>query len=272
MNSGTETDHDMHDIGTNMLGIYSLEGDVPVGPEIVLANCKDPAMLGQMLSVFENSDHVRFFLASNIDEETLELGNNLHFVKDHGNWVLAMGDDYVEVLFNDNNFNSTGNHGSFEIVPGEDGTSALKINDPAHIIDDSNVFLSDDTLPLLINETTDELMLASSSDDENGPHTIHIAQSALAETGNEHVVENFSVGDTLELKDGLTIKDITWDTNEDQTDYTLILVGDDDGNHAAVKLLGVSQADLSAHQTDVDVGTTTDDLIQHMIDSAQDFS
>jgi hypothetical protein len=262
----------MHDIGTNMLGIYSLEDDVPVGPEIVLANCKDPSMLGQMLSVFENSDHVRFFLASNVDEGNLELGNNLHFVKDHGNWVLAMGDDYVDVLFNDNSFNPAGNHGSFKIVPGEDGSSSLRINDTTHITENGDFFLSDDTLPLLINGATDELMLASSSDDDNGPHTIHIAQSALAEAGNEHVVENFSVGDTLELKEGLSIKDITWDTNEDQTDYTLILVGDDDGNHTAVKLLGVSQADLSAHQTDVDVGTTTDDLIQHMIDSAQDFS
>ena len=100
-----------------------------------------------------------------------------------------------------------------------------------------------------------------------GNDTILIDRSALSDGEDMIVVEDFHVGtDALELGDGMSVKDITSHT-DNSIDYTEVLVGDDQGNDVVVKLLGVTQTELSEHQTTISDTNTADDLIQFMIDS-----
>lgn len=104
-----------------------------------------------------------------------------------------------------------------------------------------------------------------------GNDIIHIDQSVLTGKGeSEIVVTDFQLGtDALELGDGMSVKDIISGT-QDSINYTEVLVGDDQGHDVVVKLLGVSKADLSEHQTPVEAGAGHDDLIQFLIDSGNE--
>ena len=100
-----------------------------------------------------------------------------------------------------------------------------------------------------------------------GNDTILIDRSALSDGDDMIVVEDFHVGtDALELGDGMSVKDITSHT-DNSIDYTEVIVGDDQGNDVIVKLLGVTQTELTDHQTTISDPNTADDLIQFMIDS-----
>ncbi|QJB57170.1 VCBS domain-containing protein [Pseudodesulfovibrio sp. zrk46] len=103
-----------------------------------------------------------------------------------------------------------------------------------------------------------------------GNDTVFIDQSVLGH-GSDIVVTDFNAGhDVLELGDGVSVKDITSGT-ENHVEYTEVLVGDEQGNDVVVKLLGVSQTDLSDHNSSVDsTNTAADDLIQYMIDSGNE--
>lgn len=265
--------HNADTTGGSMLGIYYLEDGIPTDPEIVLAGNKDPDMFGQMLRVFESNEHIRFFLINGENENSFELGTDLHFVKDNSDWVLAAGNDFVEVIFDDSSFNQAGNHGSFDIVHSDDGSISLRINEPNDISEDTDSRPPEESpAPLLIDDTNDNAIFAHVEESESSPSTIYIAPSALTENNSEYIVNNFNAGDTLELEEGLTIDNIIWNDSDEEVDYTQILVSDDVGNHIVVKLMGVSQTDLSEHMTDVDAGTTADDLIQLMIDSGHEQS
>ena len=69
---------------TTMLGTYTLDGNVPVEPEIVLSNCQDTAMLGQLVSMFEGTPDIRFFLIHEVDESAIDLAADFFFLKDSG--------------------------------------------------------------------------------------------------------------------------------------------------------------------------------------------
>jgi VCBS repeat-containing protein len=102
----------------------------------------------------------------------------------------------------------------------------------------------------------------------DGSDTIIIDPSVLADGGGEIVVQDFSVGtDALDLQDGMHVHNIEYGTTADSISYADVLVSDDAGHQVVVKLLGVTQTDISDHQSSVTPADHADDLIQYMIDS-----
>ncbi|QGY40221.1 tandem-95 repeat protein [Pseudodesulfovibrio cashew] len=100
-----------------------------------------------------------------------------------------------------------------------------------------------------------------------GADTLFIDHSVLDNGGGDIVVNDFQLGnDALELGEGMTVKDIT-SGSDNSINYTEVLVGDEHGNDVVVRLLGVSQTDISSHQSDVAAEHQGDDLIQYIIDS-----
>ncbi|WP_285907335.1 tandem-95 repeat protein, partial [Pseudodesulfovibrio pelocollis] len=101
----------------------------------------------------------------------------------------------------------------------------------------------------------------------DGFDTIIIDRSVLADGGGEITVEDFSVGmDALDLRDGMEVRDIAFGTTADNISYADVLVGND-ADQVVIKLLGVSQTNLSGHQSAVTHENHVDDLLQYMIDS-----
>ena len=74
--------------------------------------------------------------------------------------------------------------------------------------------------------------------------------------------------DTLQLDHGITIRDVIFHSDSDFTE--LIIGGPDSFSNDAdvvVKLLGVTQFELFAHDPGLAHSNSIDDLIQHMIDT-----
>nr|WP_287410700.1 hypothetical protein [Pseudodesulfovibrio sp.] len=253
-------DTNMND--TTMLGTYSLEGNVPVEPEIVLANCMDTAMLGQLVSVFQGNPDIRFFLIHDAPENAVDLTGDLHFLKDGGSWVLANNNSLLGVLFDNADFNPNGTEDTFSLSQNIDGSWAVMMDNTPSLAD----------LPpseqLLVDLAEDNLFV---DDNVAGTSTDHdsffIDPSVLEHGENEIIVSNFTVGsDTLELPEGMSVKDVIVDTEHDLTE---VIIGQNDTGHddIVVKLLGVSQPDLPTHDYGIDTDTSTDDLINHLISS-----
>ncbi|MFH1913792.1 MAG: Ig-like domain-containing protein, partial [Pseudomonadota bacterium] len=132
---------------------------------------------------------------------------------------------------------------------------------------------------LLVGGPGDDLLIGGSGNDTFNPgsgrdvirtgdgfDTIIIDRSVLADGGGEITVEDFSVGlDALDLQDGMEVRGIEFGTI-DQIDYADVLVGTDE-DQVVIKLLGVSQTNLSGHESAVTHDNHVDDLLQYMIDS-----
>ena len=253
---------DNHVIKTTMLGTYILEGNMPSEPDIVLVNSTDTTMLGQLISVFQNNPDIRFFLLHNIDENTVDLAGDFHFVKDGGNWVLANNNSILEVHFDNADFNPAGSESLFSIGQTSDGSWAISTEDIAAIAD----------LPpsehLLVDLAEDGILVDGSvAETTLDSESFFIDPSVLGHGENEIVFTNFTVGsDTLELPDGLSVKDVIVDTEHDVTE---LIIGQDNttNDDIVVKLLGVSQPDLPMHEYGIDSDHATDDLINHLINS-----
>jgi len=220
---------------TTMLGTFTLDGDVPVEPEIVLANCTDAAMLGQLVSVFQDNPYIRFFLV-NTNEADIDLNGDFHFIKDSGNWVLANSNTMHNVRFDNADFNPAGSESTFSLIQAEDGSHSIALDEAAQVglIDTDSFFID---------------------------------PSVLDQGESEIVLSNFTVGsDVLELPADMAIKDIFVDNEHDLTN---VIVGqnNDVQDDIVVKLLGVSQQDLPTQDFGLDAESTTDDLINHLISS-----
>ncbi|BCS87996.1 hypothetical protein [Pseudodesulfovibrio sediminis] len=246
---------------STMLGTYTLDGPVPVEPEIVLNNCQDTALLGQLVSVFSGNPDIRFFLVQ--DADTLDMNADFHFLRDGGNWVLANNDTLVDVLFDDASFNPSGTEGTFSLVQDVNGSYLIDtgIADAAAIppSDQLLVDLADDGL--FVN---DEHVHAHTDTDAE---PFFIDPSVLQHGESEIVVSNFHIGsDVLELPDGMSIKDVIVDNDHD---FTELVIGQNDTGHddIVVKLLGISQPDLPMQDYGMNSEHATDDLINHIIHS-----
>eukprot|EP00831_Metopus_contortus_P009632 TRINITY_DN13711_c0_g1_i1.p2 TRINITY_DN13711_c0_g1~~TRINITY_DN13711_c0_g1_i1.p2 ORF type:complete len:202 (+),score=40.45 TRINITY_DN13711_c0_g1_i1:573-1178(+) len=194
--------NDTHTNSTRMLGTYSLDGKVPAEPEIVLSNCHDTAMLGQLVGMFAGDPDIRFFLIDTVEENAIDLNANFHFLKDGGNWVLANENTLHAVLFDDASFNPSGSEETFSLIHRHDGSYSITTNATSHEFSD---------LPpseqLLVDTMEDNLFpddqAAHTHSDSN---TLFIDPSVLAEGQNEIVVSNFTPGsDHLELPYGMSV-------------------------------------------------------------------
>jgi hypothetical protein len=258
---------------TTMLGTYSLDGNVPVEPEIVLSNCRDTAMLGRLVGMFADSDDVRFFLVHDIDPNTLDLGADFHFVKDSGAWVLANDDTMIKVLFDDTSFNPSGPEETFSLVHLHDGSWSV----------DAHADLSGADLPGadLPDAAGDHLLVDSEAHDifvgdhvvhaDEGSGSIFIDPSVMQDGNGEIVVTNFVMGqDTLELPEDMVVRDVTVDGDHNLTE---LIIGQQDGpdgqDDIVIKLLSALPDPGAAHSSavDLDSGSDIDHLIQHIIDS-----
>lgn len=243
---------------TTMLGTYTLDGDAPVEPEIVLANCSDTAMLGQLVTLFEGNPDIRFFLLNDVDESAVDLGADFFFLKDHGNWVLANHDSLMDVMFDDAGFNPTGTEATFSLAQADDGSYSIAFGDESIPSTDS----------MLVDSADDDLFV--NADVTADADSFYIDPSVLAEGESEIVVSNFTVGtDVLELGDGMAIRNVVVDNEHDLTEVIVgqsdTFAGDDD---IVVKLLGVSQPDLNVHDYGMETDNIGDDLINQLINSA----
>lgn len=248
---------------TTMLGTYSLDDGVPVDPEIVLANCHDTAMLGQLVNMFAGSQDVRFFLLHEVDERGVDFGADFHFIKDSGNWVLANNDHMMDVLFDDASFNPSGSEGTFSLVSLDDGSWAID----AHTVGAFDLPAPDQ---LLVDMPEHDLFVDSHViHADTDSDTIFIDPSVLHDGNSEILVSNFSVGhDSLELPDGMIVRNVVVDDTHNVTELIIgqenALAGHDD---IVVKLLGVSQPDLPINDFGLEPERATDDLIDHIINS-----
>ena len=246
---------------TTMLGTYTLDGDVPVQPEIVLTNCTDTAMVGQLVSAFQSTPDIRFFLIENVNEDAVDLNADFHFLKDSGNWVLANHNTMLDVLFDDAGFNPAGSEGTFALTPGDDGSWAIATGD--ELAQAAYLPPSDQ---LLVDMGHDDLFAGDSHVAHTTPETFFVDPSVLAQGEHEILVANFTLGhDTLELPEGLAIKDVVVDTEHDLTE--VIISGADSTDDFVVKLMGVHQPDLPDHDYSITADSDGDDLIGHMIHS-----
>lgn len=254
-----------------MLGTYTLDGNVPVDPEIVLANCHDTAMLGQLVGMFEGNPDIRFFLVPDADQNGVDLGAAFHFIKDAGDWVLANNNNLIHVLFDDAGFNPGGHQDTFSLAHLSDGSYALHIGDAV----DYGADLPHDNLLVDIpghDIFVDGHMVHADS------HLAHVGEdsdsffidpSVLGEGQNEIVVTNFTYGsDHLELPDGMSVKDVFVDSEHDQTS---LVIGQNDHAHddIVVKLLGVSHPDVPSHDFGIESDNPNDELINHLIHSGR---
>lgn len=255
--------NDRHMNDTTMLGTYILEGDVPIEPEIVLTNCTDAAMAGQLMSAFQGNPDIRFFLLQGIDEDTIDLNADFHFLRDNGNWVLANHNTMMDVFFDDAEFNPSGTEPTFSLTQAEDGSWLLTTGDELH----QAAYLPPSD-QLLVDMGHDDVFTDDHTDvgHTGDPETFFIDPSVLAQGENEILITNFTLGhDTLELPDGLTIKDVVVDTEHDLTE--VVLSGADTPDDIVVKLLGVNQSDLPGHDLGLPADGDGDDLINYMIHS-----
>jgi len=253
---------------TTMLGTYSLDGNVPVEPEIVLSNCRDTAMLGRLVGMFADSDDVRFFLVHDIDPNAIDLGADLHFVKDSGAWVLANNDNMINVLFDDTSFNPSGPEETFSLVHLDDGSWSV----------DAHADLSGADLPdaagghlLVDNEAHDIFVGDHVVHADEGAGSIFIDPSVMQDGNGEIVVANFVMGqDTLELPEDMTVRDVTVDSDHNLTE---LIIGPQDGpdgqDDIVIKLLSAlpDPGEVPSSAVDLDSGSDIDHLIQHIIDS-----
>lgn len=254
----------IHTTNTTMLGTYSLDGNVPVEPEIVLANCQNTTMLGQLVSMFEGNQDIRFFLLHEIDEDSVDLGADFHFLRDGGNWVLANNDTMMDVHFDDASFNPSGSQETFSLYQTEDGSYAISTDTVAHMAD------IPPSEQLLIDMAENDIFAPGHEHvdhiDSDGD-SLYVDPSVLSDGQSEIVVTNFTFGsDHLELSEGLSIKDVVVD-NEHQLTEVVIGQADHAGDDIVVKLLGISQPDLPMHEYGIEGEHTTDDLINHLIHS-----
>ncbi|BDQ38874.1 hypothetical protein SYK_32340 [Pseudodesulfovibrio nedwellii] len=236
----------------NMLGTFVLKDGIPSEPDIVLANCRDSAMLGRLVSMFSNHSDIRFFLVENVDDMGLDLNADLHFLKDGGNWVLANNDTLVDVLFDRANFNPAGSEGTFLIVPEEGGYALITSDDePGQMFSDDFLFVAH--------------TVAGVDDDSDG---FFIDPSVLENGEDKIVVSDFHFGsDVLELPLGMYIKDVLVDHEHD---FTEVIIGQIDALHddIVVKLLGVSQFDMpTSHMDMAGDQDAVNSMIQAIIDS-----
>lgn len=261
---------------TTMLGTYILEDDVPAQPEIVLADCRDTTMLGQLVGMFSDDPQVRFFVLPDVDRDAVNLGADFHFIKDNGDWVLSNGDHLHNVLFDDAGFNPGGHEGTFSLSLLDDGSYALDTGHP-----DPGADLPHDAL--LVDLPEHDLFV-----DGHAAHAAHAAHadghalhagtdadglfidpSVLGHGQSEIVVSNFTVGSNhLELPDNLSVKDVVVDHEHDLTSV-IIAQNDHAGDDIVVKLLGVSHPDMPAHDFHIDADHSGDDLITHLIHSGR---
>lgn len=262
---------------TTMLGTYTLDGNVPVDPEIVLSDCRDTAMLGQLVGMFAADADIRFFLLPDVDRAAVDLGADFHFVKDTGNWVLANSNTMHAVLFDDAGFNPGGHEGTFSLSPQADGSYALNTG-PA----DPGADLPHDAL--LVDLPEHDIFLDGHTADTHGhawhtdghelhagtePNGLFIDPSVLGHGQSEIVVTNFTFGSNhLELPDNMSVKDVVVDSEHD---LTSVVIGQNDhlGDDIVVKLLGVSHPAVPAHDFHIDADHPGDDLITHLIHSGR---
>ncbi|WFS61729.1 hypothetical protein LF599_13750 [Pseudodesulfovibrio thermohalotolerans] len=250
---------------TTMLGTYTLDGNVPVSPEIVLANCHDTAMLGRLVAMFEGDPDIKFFIVHEVDRASVDLGAAFHFVRDAGSWVLANNDTLHPVLFDDASFNPGGHEGTFSLTPLADGSYFLDTGGSA-------------THGALLVDTPGDDIFANGTEAapaEHDPHadansnSLFIDPSVLGDGQSEIVVSNFTFGsDHLELADHLSVKDVVVDNENDQTSI-ILSQNDHAGDDIVVKLLGVAHPDIPAHDFPTETDHSTDDLINHLIHSGR---
>jgi hypothetical protein len=258
---------------TTMLGTYTLDGDVPVNPEIVLSNCRDTAMLGQLVDMFADDADIRFFLLPDVDRTAVNMGADFHFIKDTGNWVLANSNTMHDVLFDDAGFNPRGQEGTFSISQSADGSYALhtgpgdfgtNLPHDALLVDlPEHDLFAHNQAGMAESEAHDGGELHAGAND-NG---LYIDPSVLAHGQSEIVVSNFTLGsDHLQLPDTLSVKDVVVDNEHDLTSV-ILAHNDQAGDDIVVKLLGVSHPDMPGHDMQIDVDHSGDDLISHLIHS-----
>lgn len=245
-----------------MLGTFSLDGKIPAEPEIVLTNCTDTAMLGNLVSMFQGNPDIRFFLVEGAEEAGIDLNADLYFLKDSGNWVLASHNTMVGVRFDDASFNPTGTEGIFSINQADDGTWSISA-------DEAQVAHMPPSDQLLVDMAEDDIFGADADIAPTGTDadTFFIDPSVLAQGENEIVLTNFHLGtDSLELPEGMSIKDVIVDTEQDLAE---VVIGQTDtaGDDIVVKLLGVAQSDLPTHEYGLESDSANDDIISHMINS-----
>jgi len=246
---------------TTMLGIFTLEDNVPSQPEIVLSNCTDTAMLGQLVTLFEGNPVIRFFLVPGPEGAKLDMTADLYFIKDGSNWVLGSGNTMADVLFDDTGFNPNGTEDTFELVRDNAGNYTITTGE-------TSVAPIDD--PLLLDNAEDTIFTeASHAPDTPETEPLYIDPSALEEGQNEIIVNDFNVGsNVLELPEGMTVKDVVVDADNA---FTEVIVGPDSdviGNaDIVVRLHGVSQADLPTHEYATEGENMAEDLISQLLNS-----
>lgn len=244
---------------TMMLGTFTLDGTVPVEPEIVLTNCQDTAQLGQLVSLFSGNPDIRFFLVDS-HETDIDLSADFHFLKDSGNWVLANNNNLIDVHFDNADFNPAGSEATFSLVQDHDGSYSITSGQA----DVTDLPYSDQ---LLVDVHDNDLFMHDGvADSAHDSDSLYIDHSVLPQGENEIVVSNFTLGsDHLELPDTLSVKDVIVDRDHDYTE--VVIGGHDAGDDIVVKLLGVSQPDIPVQGFDMDTDSATDDLISHLIHS-----
>jgi hypothetical protein len=241
---------------TTMLGTFTLDGNVPVDPEIVLSDCRDTAMLGRLVGMFAADAEIRFFLLPDVDRAAVDLGADFHFIKDSGDWVLANSNTMHDVLFDDAGLNTGADD------PGADlPHDSLLVDLPEH-----NIF-------------ADGHVHMDGPAGHSGGHELHAGEnadglfidpSALDHGQSEIVVSNFTLGSNhLELPDNLSVKDVVVDNEHDLTSV-ILAQNDHTGDDIVVKLLGVSHPDMPGHDIHVDADHSGDDLITHLIHSGHE--
>jgi hypothetical protein len=265
-----------------MLGTYTLDGDVPVDPEIVLSNCQDSAMLGQLVGMFAGDADIRFFVLPDVDRAAVDLGADFHFIKDTGNWVLANNNTMHDVLFDDAGFNPGGHEGTFSISLLGDGSYALNLGadtDPGADLPHDGLLVDLPEHDLFVNgHPAHAVGHEGHMEAHMGGHELHaganadglfIDPSVLAHGQSEIVVTNFTIGSNhLELPDNLSVKDVVVDSEHDLTSV-IIAQNDHAGDDIVVKLLGVTHPDVPAHDLHIDANHSGDDLISHLIHSGR---
>lgn len=251
---------------TTMLGTYTLDGNVPVSPEIVLANCHDTTMLGRLVAMFEGDPDVKFFIVHDVDRTSVDLGAAFHFVKDAGSWVLANNNTLHSVLFDDASFNPNGHEGTFALTPLADGSYFIDTGDGAA----HGALLVDMPDDDIFGNGVEAAAAGTGHHADADSNSLFIDPSVLGDGQSEIVVTNFNFGsDHLELADALSVKDVVVDSENDQTSI-ILSQNDHAGDDIVVKLLGVSHPDIPAHGFHVETDHSADDLINHLIHSGRD--
>ncbi|CCH50062.1 protein of unknown function [Pseudodesulfovibrio piezophilus C1TLV30] len=158
LGDGSQVVYDGEHAGyTNMLGIYFVEDGTPSNPEIILTDSKDVSILNNVIATFEGDQDVHFFLVSDAGGEFSadQLGSEMHFVMDNGNWALAMGNDTVDVQFDIAQFNPNGEEASFRFETNADGSLSVEVDDQLGTWDDDDFDDISATVNLVDDGTSD---------------------------------------------------------------------------------------------------------------------